>query len=385
MDLAVILVHYHTPELVGPAVEAVRADLATSGLSVDNAELLLVDNGSQPGAREHFEALGLRYLNQGENLGYAGGVNLGVESTQARRLVVMNPDVLVQPGCLGALLEQLDLGKAAAGPCFYWDEGCSILLPPTEPRNHGWELRAALAPRAPFWAKVARGHWRRHARTYWSAHEPITAYDLSGALIAFHRSAWEHVGPFDTGYQLYFEETDWLQRLRRAGLPVVYVPSAQAIHLYNRSAAREPRAAAWFAEARERFFRRTYGGWFFRLVRSIETLSQPVAELVPDLVPEGQPPALTLGHLRPAPAWIEISPASTGFPAAAERLQQLDDKPAQFWSLPQEIWQRLDPGRYRLQAVSCDGQEVARFRFRKPDSPSATAPAFSITTDEAMP
>ena len=43
MRLAVILVHYHTPELAAAAVEALRADLTGTGIEV---EWRLVDNGS---------------------------------------------------------------------------------------------------------------------------------------------------------------------------------------------------------------------------------------------------------------------------------------------------------------------------------------------------
>ena len=48
MRLAVILVHYHTPELAAAAVEALRADLAGTALEV---EWLLIDNGSDAPGR----------------------------------------------------------------------------------------------------------------------------------------------------------------------------------------------------------------------------------------------------------------------------------------------------------------------------------------------
>src|SRR3954454_10647927 len=48
MRLAVILVHYHTPELAAAAVEALRTDLAGTGAEV---EWRLGDNGSDEGRR----------------------------------------------------------------------------------------------------------------------------------------------------------------------------------------------------------------------------------------------------------------------------------------------------------------------------------------------
>ena len=45
------------------------------------------------------------------------------------------------------------------------------------------------------------------------------------------RDAWEAVGGFDEGFRpVWFEDVDFLKRLRRAGYRVRYVPSAVARH-----------------------------------------------------------------------------------------------------------------------------------------------------------
>ncbi len=98
MKLGIVIVHYHTPGLVGRAVEALRSDLQTSGLE---GEILVVDNGSDASARAYLGALPVRYIDAGRNRGYAGGFNLGAAGTDAEILMLMNPDVLVLPGCLG--------------------------------------------------------------------------------------------------------------------------------------------------------------------------------------------------------------------------------------------------------------------------------------------
>ena len=80
MRLAIILVHYHTPELAAAAVEALRADLAGTALEVD---WLLIDNGSDEAGRARLDEPAGRADRSGENLGYAGGVNLGVAAVDA--------------------------------------------------------------------------------------------------------------------------------------------------------------------------------------------------------------------------------------------------------------------------------------------------------------
>ena len=361
MGIACILVHYHGADLAARAVAALEADLAAAGL---RAELLLVDNGSDEDERAALHRLPIRYLDAGDNLGYAGGINLGVRSTAAELLVLMNPDVLVLPGCLPTLLAELDSGAAAAGPRFYWDRGRRFLLPPTEETSRRAELLARLAEHGDRCAALARRRWRRRARRFWSRDRPFPTPALSGALLAVRRDALDRVGPFDECYRLYFEESDWLLRLRRAGLVSRHVPAAGAVHLFNQSAAGEPAAGRWFAESQRRFRRHQYGAWFSGLLAALPapragrpTLPAPAT---------GSPPGVRLPETRNGrdwPLWVEISALPRRFPAAATRLA---DDGQQEWALPAEIWSALAPGRYFLTVCNRLGRELLELTFERP-------------------
>jgi N-acetylglucosaminyl-diphospho-decaprenol L-rhamnosyltransferase len=330
MRLAVILVHYHTPELAVAGVEALRAD--TSGLDV---EWLLVDNGSDEAGRTLLEGLPVERIDPGENLGYAGGVNLGVARSKAELILLMNPDVIVLPGCVPALVDSLRDGAAVAGPRFYWDRGRRLVQPPSEVRTRRAELAGLLAGKSPSWASRARRRWRRHARRHWEAEVPLPSHSLSGSLLALRRSAWEEIGPFDAGFRLYFEETDWLLRAKRRGLPGRYVPRAEAVHLYSRSADREPRAQQWFEESADLFRRRHYGSWFVGVLQGLDRrLSRNGSIPLSRVPPEGlKLPAEPSSY----PLWVEVSPNPVGFPAAAELIPE----PAGVWRLPAEIEARV--------------------------------------------
>lgn len=354
MRLAVILVHYHTPELAAAAVEALWADVAGTGVEV---EWLLVDNGSDAAGRALLESLPVQRIDPGANLGYAGGVNLGVARSRADLILLMNPDVLVLPGCVPALLDALRDGAAVAGPRFYWDGGRRLVQPPSEIRSRRQELFSLLAGRSERWAVRARRRWRRHARRHWQASGPLPSHSLSGSLLALHRPAWEEVGPFDEEFRLYFEETDWLLRAKRRGLPARYVPGAEAVHLYSQSADREPRARQWFEESARLFRHRHYGAWFVPLLEGLDRrLPRPSATLPLSLVP---PEGVAL-PAEPSvyPLWVEVSPNPVGFPAAAELIRQ---PPAYPWSLPAEVAGRLPACELTLQVTGRTGREIARF------------------------
>jgi len=349
MRIAVILVHYRTPELAAAAVEALRRDAGQSGFEIEG---YLVDNGSDEDGRALLDSLAFERIDPGANLGFAGGVNLGVARSKAETIVVMNPDVLVLPGCLSALVAALAEGAAVAGPRFYWDAACRLVLPPAEERSRISELLALLATRHERWAVRARRRWRRHARRHWEALAPLDSHALSGSLLALTRTAWDRVGPFDEGFRLYYEETDWLRRAARLGLPARYVPAATAIHLHGRSAVQEERSGSWFEESARRFRERHYGRWFADLLETLDRRLRrqaadsplPVAESGLDLT------------VYPLPVWVEVSPNRTRYPAAAERLAASG---AGDWQLPVEIVERLAGAELALQVVDAQGRELA--------------------------
>ncbi len=359
MRIAVILVHYRTPELAAAAVEALRRDAGESGLELEG---ILVDNGSDEDGRALLESLGFERIDPGANLGFAGGVNLGVARSRAETIVVMNPDVVVLPGCLSALVAALRAGAAVAGPRFYWDASCRLVLPPAEERSRRSELLSLLATRDERWAVRARRRWRRHARRHWEATRPLASHALSGSLLALTRAAWNQVGPFDEGFRLYFEETDWLRRAERLGLAARYVPAAEAIHFHGRSAVQEERSGAWFEESARRFRQRHYGRWFLHL---LEALDRRLRRHPPAALPA--PPAPVSGAgldltLYPFPLWVEVSPNRTRFPAAAERLTAPGSGA---WRLPVEIVERLAGTELSLQVVDPRGLELACHRMTR--------------------
>ena len=357
MKLAVVLVHYFTPQLAERACQALARDAASTDLEL---EMVLIDNGSRTEDREFLASLPARRVEAGGNLGYAGGANLGFAETRADLVVVMNPDVEVLPGCLRSLTEALMSGARAAGPRFFWDRDRRFQLPPTEAVGRLPELLRVLAGRGPRWARLARQRWRHHARRQWTAKAPLACYDLSGALLALRRSAWEEIGPFDEGYRLYFEETDWLQRLRHAGHPAQFIPAAEAVHLYAQSTAHEGEAANWFLESNRRFRERSYGRIVTRMLEKLAARQASVTQ--PMQAWQGSSDDLSGSPVSgPRASWLEVSPSPLGYPAAGWALGPDTTCPE---TVPDEILGRLAPGTYTLTTVDDRGRELGSKTFR---------------------
>lgn len=352
LKLAVVLVHYRTPQLVPVALAALRADAEASRIEL---EIVLVDNGSTPTDRALFADLGVRVTDPGSNLGYAGGANRGLRQTSADVAMVMNPDVIVGRGCLDALLDALATGADVAGPRFFWDEERSFLLPPTEKRSRFDELCVLAARLGRGWARFARRRWRRHAHRHWLADRAMTSFELSGALLAFRRDVWAKVGFFDEEYRLYFEETDWLERLRSAGGEARQIPDAAAVHLYAQSTVGEAWSSAWFLESERRFRCLHYGAWFNRFLEASGRHLPAARREESAIMTVENRFELTVREQEQA-AWLEISLGPLGFPAAARRLTS---RSMTLQPLPESLWQRLSPASYGLRTIDLQGRELA--------------------------
>lgn len=316
ITVRIILVHYFTPELLARCVQSiVRAPFLAS----DATAITIVDNGSETADRAAIDALPADVIRPPDNLGYAGAINLAIERDTADVYVVMNPDMEVSPNCLKPLVDAAFASRGAAGPRMFLDSEMNFALPPTEQRRVVSELIRAMAPRGGLWERTARRRWRRHARGYTAADASFTAYDLSGAMMAISRAAIDAIGPFDDGFRLYFEETDWLMRARKAGVQCAYLPNALAVHFYNRSARDEPHAPQWFAQSQARFRRKHYG---LIAALAIEMLNSRIRQRSPRVCDSGEAleAAVTAAAChREKEYWLEIAPTHLGFPAAASR------------------------------------------------------------------
>jgi GT2 family glycosyltransferase len=363
MRLSVLFVNYRSAALLERALASWQADAHAAGVAV---EWVVVDNGDDEAGQALLRRLPVRLLAAPRNLGYAGGVNLGLTVTSGDAIAVANPDLELFAGATAALLSALE-EVPIAGPAFVWDRGGTLLLPPAQRRTRRDEVAEIVARASPRGAWLARQRWRRHARKFWEATGGLLrSHDLSGALLVLRREALAAVGPFDDAYPLYFEETDWLARAAAAGLAAAYVPAARVLHLHAASSAREPAAAAWFEQSAERFRRRHYGEEFATALRGLAARvaagTAPGSATAPGVErPAWHRPRSGEG----ADWWLELSPREEGFPAVGQRLVAADGEalgrtPGALaaWRPPADVSPRLH-GSWVLRLVSPDGEEVA--------------------------
>jgi N-acetylglucosaminyl-diphospho-decaprenol L-rhamnosyltransferase len=87
----------------------------------------------------------------------------------------------------------------------------------------------------------------------------------AGASMMIRRTLLDQIGGLDENYFLYFEETEFCWRAKRAGFPMWYVPQSRVVHIggqstkvTERNVAPKRLPAYWF-ESRRRYFMTTNG------------------------------------------------------------------------------------------------------------------------------
>jgi N-acetylglucosaminyl-diphospho-decaprenol L-rhamnosyltransferase len=227
-DAAVVIVNYGTPELVERCLESVRASCGELSL-----EVVVVDNASGDGSVERLRALPdpPRVLGMSENRGFAAGVNAGIEHTSAEFVIVLNPDTEVRPGALPALVAHLR-AHPRTGVVAPLLEGAGGQLAPNGYRRFPGLLTLAFDLCIPLsYVLVYAPGLHPYAMSPAALLAGRPPAWVSGAAMGIRRAAYAQAGPLDEDFFLYFEETEWQQRVVSNGWAIELAPGARVCHL----------------------------------------------------------------------------------------------------------------------------------------------------------
>jgi len=240
------------------------------------------------------------------NLGFARANNLALPQTTGEAVLLLNPDTACTPHSLAHLHRELATraDAAAVGPTLIDETGEPTITYGNFPawRYHLLELLGAHDSR---WPTVLRGisFVRIPARG-----DPTRAVDyVAGACMMIKRRVIEELGALDERFFMYFEETDWCLRARRAGYRSYHIADADVAHYEGRAAARASDfALAQFQKSYRLFVAKHYGRGRVPLYRLVQFLEYGLKGMVRRLLALLDPAdrerhaALAHDHLRRA-------------------------------------------------------------------------------------
>lgn len=184
--VSIIIVNWNGRKWLEKCLDSLRAQ------TYRNFEIIFVDNASTDDSVEFVEKNypEVIVVQSDENLGFAGGNNLGIRQAKGDLLLLLNNDTWVENDFLGVMVS------------LYEETGCDVIAPE--------EFRYDGKP------PVERGQVMRidpfgHPVGMFGSGMP--PFYVSGVCLLFSRDLYLDTGGLDSDFFMYFEENDWFWRL----------------------------------------------------------------------------------------------------------------------------------------------------------------------------
>lgn len=210
-----------------------------------NFSTLVVDNGSSD---DSVSAIRTAYpqvevIQTGANLGFSGGNNAGIKRALelgANYVLLLNNDTIVDRGLLRAFIAAADRfpnAGAFSAKIYFHDDPQRIWY-----AGVTWDVASCR------FAQVGEGLQEDN-------HSHVVARETDyacGCAFFVSTAKLREIGLLDDKFFLFFEETDWCYRARRAGYPSIFVPEAKLWHKVSASFGGESSPLALYFITRNR-------------------------------------------------------------------------------------------------------------------------------------
>ena len=216
-----------------------------------NLEIFVVDNASPS---DHPEIIKQKFpsvifIQSEVNLGFAGGNNLALRQATGDYIYLINNDTVIPQGNIECLVETLDSDSSIGVVC-------PKIMFQTSPKTIQF---AGYTDMSKYTCRTwCIGYGEQDNGQYDRIRDTAFAH---GAAMMLKREVLDRVGLMNEEYFLYYEETDWSLRIRKAGYRIVYVPDTCILHKESLSTGKNsPLQTYYLNRNRTLFIRRNMKG-----------------------------------------------------------------------------------------------------------------------------
>jgi N-acetylglucosaminyl-diphospho-decaprenol L-rhamnosyltransferase len=277
-SVLVAIVNWREADLTIGALRALDGEMQ----KMPGLRVTVADNGSGDGSDERIRAE-MNRLNWGDRgnvvqVGRNGGFSVGNNAAVRPALkspnppdfvFLLNPDTIVQPGAIQTLVDfMLENPKVGlTGSHMKYPDGRTQL---SSFRFHSVFSELENSMRLGIVSKLLN-RWKVVIPL---PNEPVQVDWVGGAAMMIRREVIDQIGLLDETYFIYYEETEYCLRARRAGWSSWYVPASVVVHLEgqntgvsDRKKAPKRRPPYWFASRRYYFV--SNHGWLTALAADL--------------------------------------------------------------------------------------------------------------------
>ena len=223
-------------------------------LNDESLEVIVVDNASKEDEAtviaQQFPQV--KVIRSKQNLGFAGGNNLGIQAAKGKYLFFINNDTLLKPQTsdLRPLMNRLESSEKIGMVCpkirFSW--GNQLIQ------------YAGYTPLSPITLRnQSIGYGEEDHGQYDTPHPTPYAH---GAAMMVKREIIEKAGMMPECYFLYYEELDWSMMICRTGYEIWYEPACTIFHKESQATGQlSPLKTYYITRNRLLFAQRNIKGW----------------------------------------------------------------------------------------------------------------------------
>ena len=228
--------------------------LETLPLEDSSIEVIVVDNASREDEATVIEKRypQVKVVRSLQNLGFAGGNNLGIQAAHGKYLFFINNDTLLrhQTSDIRLLVSRLESDAKIGAVCpkirFTWGNN------PIQYAGYTPLSCITLRNRSIGYGEEDKGQ-------YDTAHKTPYAH---GAAMLVKLEAIDKAGMMPECYFLYYEELDWSLMIRRAGFDIWYEPACTIYHKESQATGQQsPLRTYYITRNRLLFVQRNGQGW----------------------------------------------------------------------------------------------------------------------------
>lgn len=232
MQLSVIIVNYNVKYFLEQCLSSLLAAIET----VD-AEVCVVDNASIDGSVEYLKTKfpRINFIVNTTNVGFAKANNMGLEQSQGKYVLFLNPDTILPEDCLTGCLAFLEGNEQAGALGVRMIDGTGAFLPESK--------RSFPSPATSFYKLTGLSRlfpnstvFGRYALTYLSNRQNHEVDVLAGAFLMARKEMLCQLKGFDEAFFMYGEDIDLSFRIQMCGYKNYYFSETTIIHFKGESA-----------------------------------------------------------------------------------------------------------------------------------------------------
>lgn len=248
VDLSIIILTYNTKDITKDAVNSIEENYLTE-VSSGRYEVIVTDNQSTDGTLNYFQDFKKKtkiktfhIIDNGGNLGFSKGNNMGVKYAKGKYVLFLNPDTIVYKDTLNYMIDFMNANSSVGSASCKLinkdgqiDFNCHRGFPTPWNAFCYFSGLQRLFPKSKIFAGYTQG-WKNMDTT----HE-VDA--IEGAFMIMPKNIGEKVGWWDEDYFFYGEDLQFCYNIKKLGYKIYYVGEKSIMHIGGASSGIKKKAA----------------------------------------------------------------------------------------------------------------------------------------------